>query len=117
MMKKIIVSFLFMLMLPTLSFSHSPIREAVPSSGDVLITSPEKVTIKFGKPFEPVFSKIEVFDKDGNKVSEKTKYLEDDTIMEVGIKKNVNPGEYTAKWKCMSLDGHNKSGHYKFTVK
>ncbi|UCE79279.1 MAG: copper resistance protein CopC [Nitrospiraceae bacterium] len=116
-MKRLIVSFLFMLMLPTLGFSHSPIKEAVPSSGHVLITAPEKVTIKFGKPFEPVFSKIEVFDRDGNKVSEKPKYLEDDTIIEVGIKENGSSGEYTVKWKCMSLDGHSKSGNYKFMVK
>lgn len=116
-MKKIIVSFLFILMVPTLGFSHSPIKEAVPSSGEVLITSPEKVTIKFGKPVEPAFSKIEVFDQDGNKVSGKTTSLEDDTILEAGMKENVTPGEYTVKWKCMSLDGHSKSGNYKFTVK
>ena len=116
-MKKIIVSFLFMLMLPTLGFSHSPIKEAVPSSGDVLITSPQNVSITFSKPVEPTFSGIEVFRQDGTKVSEEITFSEDNTKIEVGLKETVTSGEYTVKWKGMSLDGHSKSGHYKFMVK
>ena len=116
-MKQIILSFILILMLPSLGFSHSPIKEAVPSSDDVLITSPQHVSITFGKPVEPTFSGIEVFYQDGTKVSEKITYSEDNMKIQAGLKETLASGKYTVKWKCMSLDGHSKSGNYTFTVK
>jgi methionine-rich copper-binding protein CopC len=116
-MKKMTVSLLFMLIFPSLVFSHSPIKEAVPSSGDVLVTSPQNVSLTFSKPIEPAFSGIEVFHQDGSKVSEEITFSEDNMKIQVGLKGTLASGEYTVKWKCMSLDGHSKSGQYKFTVK
>ena len=87
-----------------------------PPENAVLFKSPEKVTITFLGSIEPVFSKIEVYDKNGKKVSQKTICREDDTIMEAELDRNLPAGEYRVKWKCMSLDGHKQTGEYTFKI-
>lgn len=63
-----------------------------------------------------MFSKIEVFDQNGKKVSKETRCTQDDTVMEVALEKGLPPGTYTVKWKCMSLDGHKQTGEYTFRI-
>ena len=78
---------------------------------------PEKVVITFLGNIEPAFSKVEVFDSKNKKVSKKTTFREENTIMEAELEKDLPPGVYKVKWKCMSLDGHAQKGKYTFTVK
>ena len=115
-MRKIIFSLALLFVLPALSTGHVYIMESYPTENAVLNESPEKVTLTFLGSVEPMFSKIEVFDKDGKKVSEKTACREDDTIMEVALIEKLPPGTYTVKWKCMSLDGHKQTGEYTFKI-
>lgn len=107
-----------LLLIPLPVFGHVYILECNPEQDAILDAPPEKITITFVGTVEPVFSKIEVFDSEGNKVSgKKTEFSEDDTVMEVTLKENLNPGKYTVKWTCMSLDGHKQTGEYSFTLR
>jgi methionine-rich copper-binding protein CopC len=106
-----------MVFIPMFASAHVYILECNPDQDAVLETPPEKITITFVGSVEPFFSKIEVFDSEGNRVSEKkAEFSEDDTVMEVALKKELDTGEYTVKWACMSLDGHKQTGEYTFTV-
>lgn len=116
-MKKTTIYFVLIWMLPALGFSHSPIKETIPSSGAVLTASPQHVSIIFSKPVEPTFSGIEVFHEDGRKVSEKITFSEDNRKIQAELREAVLSGQFTVKWKYMSLDGHSKSGQYIFMVK
>ncbi len=116
-MKHIIAFCLMMIFIPVLVSAHVYILEYNPEQDAILDAPPEKITITFVGTVEPLFSKIEVFDSEGNKVSKKkTEFKEDDTVMEVALKKELDSGEYTVKWVCMSLDGHKQKGEYTFTI-
>jgi methionine-rich copper-binding protein CopC len=108
---------LLFILIPALAFSHVYLFECDPAQEAVLTAPPEKVRITFVGSLEPVFSKIEVFSPNKEKVSKKTKFFEDDTIMEVALQPNLEKGTYTVKWTCMSLDSHKQTGEYSFTIK
>ena len=76
----------------------------------------EKVTLKFGGPLEPAFSKVEVYDENDRKVSGKTIFLKSNKVMECDLDENLPPGMYTVKIKCMSLDGHSIKEEYTFII-
>jgi methionine-rich copper-binding protein CopC len=117
-MRKLIISGLFLLLFPSVSFSHVYVLECDPEIDSAVTSSPKKVKITFLGNFEPAFSKIDVFDHKGNKVSKKkTKHFEDNTIMEVELLDNLDAGEYRVKWISLGLDGHKQSEEYKFTIK
>lgn len=116
-MKNLFFIIAFLLILPQTVLSHVELREITPSENAVLETPPEKVVISFFGSIETNFSKIEVFDWNGDKISLKTTVSEDASVMEAGFLKKLIPGEYTVKWLCVSLDGHKAKGSYPFTVK
>jgi methionine-rich copper-binding protein CopC len=116
-MRKFIIFLSFFVLIPVIVDAHVYMMETNPEPNAILRESPKMVTITFLGSIEPAFSKIEVFDKSGKKVSKKkTKCREDDTIMEVELEEELAPGEYTVKWLCMSLDGHKQKGFYTFTI-
>lgn len=102
--------------LPFVVNAHVRMLECSPEPDSVLNTSPEKVSITFLGSVEPAFSKIEVYDEKGNRVSKKTTFHDNDTIMEVELEKNLPPGVYTVKWKCVSIDGHKQNKEFRFTI-
>ncbi len=115
-MKKLGLVLLVLLGIPLIVSAHVYMRECIPEEDAIVTTAPEKVTMIFVGSVEPVFSKIEVFDQKGSKVSKKTTFLEDDTVMEAKLAGDLQRGEYTVKWLCMGLDGHKQKGSYKFTL-
>ena len=117
MKKNKILSFFFaLLLIPALCFAHVGMLNSTPAPNGIVSSPPEKVTMKFGGELEPAFSKIEVFDQNDKKVSKKTRFREENIIMETKLKGKLSPGVYTVKWKCMSVDGHSLSGEYTFTI-
>lgn len=108
-----------LLAVPSMLHAHVYIRSVEPAEGAVLSgdDAPGKVTMSFVGSLETAFSGIEVFDGEGKKVSGKTVFSESDSVMEVELDGPLPPGEYTVKWRCMSLDGHSQKGSYTFTVK
>jgi methionine-rich copper-binding protein CopC len=116
-MKKIFFIIFLFLIIPQIVCSHAYLQEISPSEDAVLTTPPKKVTLSFAGSVEPALSKIEVFDQGEKKVSLKTRFLEDNRIMEVELFDELNAGEYSVKWFTLSLDGHKQRGSYKFTIK
>ncbi len=116
-MKRLRIFTLFFILVPAIVYAHVYLRECSPAIDEVLTSSPKKVIITFVGSVEPAFSRIEVFNEEGKKLSKKTKFLEDDTVMEVELSEVLKSGTYTVKWLCVSLDGHKQTGSYKFTIK
>jgi methionine-rich copper-binding protein CopC len=109
--------FVLLLLVPAVLYAHVYLRGTDPENGAVLDSCPGKVTMTFVGSLEPAFSKIEVFDQEGNKVSKKTTFRESDSVMEVELQEDLKPGEYTAEWLCVSLDGHKQKGSFAFIIK
>ena len=107
---------MMLLLVPAIAFSHVGVVESSPPENGIVTTSPEKITINFGGSIEPAFSKIEVFNPNGDKVSTKCRVLEEDSVIESDLKENLALGVYKVKWKVMSLDGHTLTGDFNFTI-
>jgi methionine-rich copper-binding protein CopC len=118
-MKKYIFIVMFLLFIPTAAFPHAYLMSSEPAEDAILTESPEKATLDFLGNVEHAFSKIEVLDKDSNKVSGKTEFTETDygTAMHVKFIHKLEPGQYTVKWNCLGMDGHKQKGSYTFTIK
>ncbi len=97
--------------------AHIYVLESSPAPDSTVDEPPKNVTITLVGSVEPAFSKIDVFNSDGEKVSGKTTFKEDDTVMETELKENLPPGKYTVKWKFMSLDGHLQKKEFVFYIK
>ena len=113
---KILTFFIALWLIPALCSAHVGMLNSSPAKNGFVSSSPEKVTIKFGGPLEPAFSKVEVFDENDKKVSGKTTFLKSNKVMESGLDENLPPGMYTVKIKCMSLDGHSIKEEYTFII-
>jgi methionine-rich copper-binding protein CopC len=113
---KIMTFFVAFWLFPALCFAHVGMLNSSPAKNGFVSSAPEKVTIKFGGPLEPAFSKIEVFDQNDEKVSGKTAFLKDNKVMESPLEEDLPPGTYTVKIKCMSLDGHIIKEEFNFFI-
>lgn len=113
---KILPFLLVIFFIPVIAYGHVGMLNSNPVKNGIVSSPPERVTIKMGGEVEPAFSKIEVFNPDGKKVSKKTSFSNDNMVMETKLKGGLSPGVYTVKWKCMSLDGHTLTGEYIFTI-
>jgi copper transport protein len=117
MKKNLLLSFFLMfLIIPVIAYSHVAVVESSPPENGTVASSPAKITVNFGGSVEPAFSKIEVFDPNGDKVSVKCRFLEEDSVIESDLQENLAQGVYTVKWKVMSLDGHTLKGEFNFTI-
>jgi methionine-rich copper-binding protein CopC len=118
-MKKFSAIIFFLLVIPSLAYPHAYLIETHPEEATTLTESPHKVSLHFLGFLEHFFSKVEVYDSEGSKVSNKTKLSdgEDGTVMVAELINDLNPGEYTVKWICISKDGHSQNDSYTFTVK
>jgi methionine-rich copper-binding protein CopC len=115
-MKPLIVFIALFITFPTAVSAHVHMRASSPKKGAVMTAPPEKVILTFSNSLEPTFSTVTVIDSSGTTVSGKTQFLEDNAVMETALLKNLAPGKYTVKWKCVSLDGHKQTGSYTFTI-
>jgi methionine-rich copper-binding protein CopC len=116
-MKPLVVFFALFIMFPTVVSAHVHLRKSSPKQGAVVTAPPGSVRITFSNSVEPIFSRVTVTDSSGTTVSGKTQFLEDNGVMETELLKNLAPGKYTVKWKCVSQDGHKQTGSYAFTIK
>jgi methionine-rich copper-binding protein CopC len=115
-MNKKVILLAFLLIIPLHANAHVMLMESYPAKNAVLEESPSKVTLTFMGAMEPEFSRVEVFDKDGNKVSKKSKCTLKKRILEAELVEGLTSGEYTVEWFCLGMDGHKSKGSYKFLI-
>ena len=118
-MKKINFILMLLLLVPQIVYPHAYLMETQPEEGAVLSKPPQIVTLQFLGTLEHVFFGIEVFDKEGAKISSKPllKDTEDGSVIEAELTGELESGEYTVKWHGMSKDGHRQKGTFLFTIK
>jgi methionine-rich copper-binding protein CopC len=118
-MKKAVIIISILLLIPQFSYPHAYLIESQPEENAELTESPTIVTLHFLGFLEHLFSKVDVYNSAGSKVSKKTKLMdgEDGSVMGTKLNEDLIAGEYTVKWKCVSKDGHKQNGSYTFTLK
>lgn len=118
-MKSLFFLAAFLLISPQLAFSHALLMKTVPADGALLDEAPRSVSLSFLGYIEHLFSKVEVFDAGGNKVSKKAEFTDGDegTEMKAELRDGLPAGEYRVMWKCLGKDGHKQKGSLRFTIK
>jgi hypothetical protein len=116
MMSGLSISALCCLLLPAPAFAHAFLDGAVPRVGSEIPAAPAEVVLHFTQGVEPDFSKIEVQDNTGARVTDGAPHSAGDpTHLAVKLKK-IGPGVYTVVWHVTSVDTHKTLGKFHFTV-
>ena len=97
--------------------AHAFLKDAVPSVGSTVQTSPNEVRIRFTENIEPAFSKIQVFDVSGKQVDKRDVHLDpnDHALLHVSLPQ-LGAGVYKVIWRVVSVDTHVTNGDFSFRV-
>lgn len=119
----IIKTILFGFLLAVLSFIYAPqswahahIVKTTPMA-NTTVDNAAQVCIEFDSKLEANFSKLTIFNSQGQQVSM------DEPIFDKGDQEmclstpDLEPGTYKAEWIAVARDGHQVNGDYKFSVK
>lgn len=94
--------------------AHDEMVSSNPADGDELDSAPGWLEMEFSADLEQVGSQIEVL-YDGQDVSAGEITVEG-TKVTSALPDDLQPGDYTVKWRVVSSDGHPISGEYAFTL-
>ena len=117
-MKRIIfVFFLIIVAGPARLEAHAFLKDAIPSVGSTVQTSPNEVRIRFTENIEPALSSIQILDASGKEVDKRDVHLDrsDHALLHVSLPR-LGAGTYKVVWHVVSVDTHVTSGSFTFTV-
>ena len=117
-MKRTIVSlFLIALTGKARLEAHAFLKDAEPSVGSMVQTSPNEVRIQFTENIEPGFSIIQVFDASGKEVDKRDVHLDrsDHALLQISLPQ-LKAGIYKVVWRVVSVDTHVTNGSFTFRV-
>ncbi len=98
------------------AWAHSFPEHESPSAGATVTAPPAQVTIKYNAPIEKLFDSLRVLNAAGeDQAAAKPKLSADGYELTVPVKP-LSPGQYTVKWRVVSIDTHHTQGSYTFTV-
>jgi len=97
--------------------AHAFLKDAVPSVGSTVQTSPNEVRIRFTENIEPAFSSIQVFNASGKEVDKRDVRLDrnDHALLRVSLA-SLQAGIYKVVWRVVSVDTHVTSGNFTFRI-
>ena len=101
------------------SWAHVfPVRSD-PRVGAAVTAAPTQVAILFDGEMEPVFSAIEVTNKDKVQVDKKDSHIDakDPNTLVVDLLPGLLVEEYHVQWRAVARDGHLTMGHFSFWIK
>jgi methionine-rich copper-binding protein CopC len=117
-MKRIILSFFLIVQAGLARLeAHAFLRDAEPSVGSTVQTSPSEVKIRFTENVEPAFSSIQVFDASNRQMDKRDVHLDrsDHAVLQVSLPR-LAVGIYRVAWRVVSVDTHVTSGTFTFRV-
>ena len=117
-MKRIVLSFFLIVLANSARLeAHAFLKDAVPSVGSTVQTSPNEVRIRFTENIEPAFSSIQVFNASGKEVDKRDVRLDsnDHALLRVSLA-SLQAGIYKVVWRVVSVDTHVTSGNFTFRI-
>jgi methionine-rich copper-binding protein CopC len=96
--------------------AHAMLERAMPPVGSTTADAPSEVVLVFTQDIEPAFSRIEVRDAKGNRVSaSKAQTGASKRELRVAIRPS-GTGRYSVNWNVLSVDTHKSEGRFSFQV-
>ncbi|MBI2953812.1 MAG: copper resistance protein CopC/CopD [Chloroflexi bacterium] len=102
-----------------LAFAHANLVRSYPESGVALDLGPDEIRLWFTEPLEPRFSRIQLLDRDGQRVDAVGPVSIDisDPKLVTASLTPLSAGVYTVLWRVTSsVDGHATEGAFAFAV-
>ena len=117
-MNRVIFSFFLILLTGSARLeAHAFLKEAEPTVGSTVQTSPSEVRIRFTENIEPASSSIQVFDASGKQVDKHDLHLDhsDHSLLHLSLPP-LEAGIYKVVWRVVSVDRHVTNGNFTFRV-
>ncbi len=101
------------------ALAHAHLQQQIPAAGAQLAASPQTLTLSFSEGIEPAFSGVSVTGPQQHAVAtgKLTRSAYNPAQVTLPVAETWPPGEYTAAWHVVSVDGHKTKGQYTFSVK
>lgn len=102
---------------PARVVAHAVLADAVPAPGARLGRPPGRVRLRFSERLEPAFARLAVHDATGRRIDR------GDTAVVPGDRRGLavslpplGPGQYTVRYRVLSVDGHVVEAAYTFSI-
>jgi Uncharacterized protein, homolog of Cu resistance protein CopC len=106
-------------LLAPLARAHAGLERSEPARRATLRKAPKKIRLWFNERLEPAYASIKLYGEDGEKSIETPKAVvnaTDPKLLEMELPP-LPPGQYTVKYRVLSVDGHTVDYGYVFTIK
>ena len=98
--------------------AHAVLVRSSPSHRAVLAQAPERVDLWFNEQLEPAYSTMSVWSQAGLQVDGRDVAVGSDDPRRLSVSLGTRgPGQYTVKYRVLSVDGHIVDSTLTFTVK
>lgn len=99
------------------AYAHAFLERALPPVGSETATPPPQIVLTFTEGVEPLFSTIELRDKQGTALAVGKPHTEpgDKRKLVVDVP-TLRAGRYSVIWHATSVDTHKTEGSYQFTI-
>jgi methionine-rich copper-binding protein CopC len=107
-----------LLLLPAVAHAHAVLVKSAPARRAVLSTPPGKVELSFNERLEPAYSTVSVWSAANARVDDGKVVVgpDDPRRLTVGVP-SLGAGQYTVKFRVLSVDGHVVEGHFPFEIR
>lgn len=103
---------------PSDAFAHAQLVKAEPARRAAVAEAPELVKLWFNEEIEGAYASLSVIDSADQAVTDaKPEVAADDPKLLTLVLPPLSPGNYTVKFRVLSVDGHVVESTYDFTVK
>ena len=98
--------------------AHAVLVRSAPSHRAVLGQAPERVDLWFNERLEPAYSTATIWNEAGRQVDERDATVPPDDPRRLSVTFATRAaGQYTVKYRVLSVDGHIVDSRFTFTVK
>lgn len=106
-------------LIPLLAQAHAALVRSEPARRATLSKAPTQIRLWFNERLEPAYASIKLYAEDGAKQIDTTNAAVDaaDPKLLVLELPPLAPGQYTVKYRVLSVDGHTVDYGYTFTIK
>lgn len=100
------------------AFAHAALVKTEPARRAVLTISPKQVRLWFNEEIEADYASLALLDANGKALTENKPLVHPDDTKSIFLElPELVGGQYTVKFRVLSVDGHVVDSEYKFTVK
>jgi methionine-rich copper-binding protein CopC len=103
---------------PAVAGAHAVLVKSSPARRAALAQSPARVELWFSERLEPAYSSASVWSASGQRVDrgDAAPDSNDPKVLGVGLP-SLPPGQYTVRFRVLSVDGHVVESSFPFTIK